>query len=185
MGQRGPVRASGDLVQLLGACLGAVEFELIPPLPILNQILQAGISFDKQVCWQPFQIDETEYEELVLTFMTAPHSPPYQCVVPPDWVCTPADWYYWTWEYRMGIPARQHRALSEESDAWQQKSVQATKEGNDQLALQYHLKFCEIGQQLVELTTPYMDRYRERRRRQRRGEAKENFPLRQKDKKKN
>lgn len=164
MGQPGAVRTSDELDRFLTDCVGIVDQELIPPLVILNQFLDAGEDVGRSHRWKPFQIDQEEYEELVLSLITTPESD-FEEAPPPDWVRTPTDWYYWCYEHRVGIPAREHRELSEASEAWRLKSIQAKEAGDEELAAQYHWKFCQIGQQLVELTEPYILRFRETRRR--------------------
>ncbi len=84
-------------------------------------------------------------------------------VPPPDWVSTSTDWYCWSWEHRVGIPARQHRELYEASEAWRLKSVRATEDGDQELAIECHLQSCVIGQQLVEVMESHVGRRRRRR----------------------
>jgi len=161
MGHPKPYTTSGSLLEFLSRCSGTIDLELIPPLPILNQTLKTGADLNESCQWQPFELDERDYEELVLALLTSPNTR-YEQVNPPDWVCTPRDWYYWCYEFRVGIPAQKHRELLEESELWSKKTRQASDEGNKELAESYHWKSIQAGQQLMDLVNPCFEKYHKR-----------------------
>ena len=65
----GTVKRQGTLVDLILDILYLMEESgVIPPLVILNQVLQSGGDsggMGPGTTWKPFQIDQSEYEELV------------------------------------------------------------------------------------------------------------------------
>ncbi len=157
MGQPKPYNTSGSLTVFLSECIGVIENKLIPPFQILNQILKSGADLNRNCQWQPFELDEQDYRELVLDLLISPASC-YEQVTPADWVSTPKDWYYWCCEYRVGIPAQKHRELLEESEMWSKKARQASEEGSKELAESYHWKSILAGQQLMDLVMPYFEK---------------------------
>lgn len=65
----------GSLVEFVLAMPHLLEFGAIPPLPVFNQLLLTGL-YDAGMSggcqWKPFQIEEEEYDELVLELLTWP-----------------------------------------------------------------------------------------------------------------
>jgi hypothetical protein len=62
----------------------------IPPLDILNQMLNRGYAI-RTAEWEPFEIDEEEYEEVVAALVQDEarqlrrYSPPSDCSTPEQW----------------------------------------------------------------------------------------------------
>jgi hypothetical protein len=69
----GSIKRQGTLVDLVLDILYLMEESgVIPPLVVLNQVLQSGGDsggMGPGSTWKPFQIDETEYEELVQSLL--------------------------------------------------------------------------------------------------------------------
>jgi hypothetical protein len=137
---------------------------LIPPLTLVNEKLASGKDFsgDDGHTWDPFQISEDEWREVVTTLQQLPDRH-YAVVEPPTWVTTLAEWDIWIQEVRLGVPSDQHRPLDAKYRYWEKKRDDAQQQGDQARVLEYHVKTIKAGQKLVDLTTPYLDRYREKR----------------------
>jgi hypothetical protein len=67
----GQVEVSGTLVEffLSGACSVIVYFRVVPPIAVLNNFLASGIN-EKGMGgawkWEPFNVTEIEYNDLLL-----------------------------------------------------------------------------------------------------------------------
>lgn len=80
--------------------------------------------------WEPFAIDEVEYDELVEALAVHGFEPlPGE---PPAWVQSEADWRIWEDELRSGVPSEEHRRLRARADeahaAWQRSWDEAVEE---------------------------------------------------------
>src|SRR5438874_11832738 len=121
----GQVEVSGTLVEffLSGACSVVVYFRVVPPRAMLNNFLKTGASeqgMGGARKWEPFELTETEYNELVPALVTAvpPHG--YRAIHHlsgvPGWVSDQSDLLAWLFY----VPEQLHLALSSE-----RKMVQA------------------------------------------------------------
>jgi hypothetical protein len=68
-------------------------YKRIPPLKILNQALLHGAS-PREAEWAPFEIDSSEYAELVEALCRI-ESERFQMTAPPDSIQTFFDWSAW------------------------------------------------------------------------------------------
>lgn len=142
-----------------------LNFGLVPPLQIFNEIFKNGFEdagMSGGCKWEPFEIDQNEYEEIVKALFAMPQAN-YRLIAPPNWVRNSDDWQMWCQEYEMEIPHETFYRLSMEDNKWSNLKRQAEESGNKDLALEYHLKGLETGVQLVEFITPYINKYRERK----------------------
>jgi hypothetical protein len=142
-----------------------LNYGLVPPLHILNEIFKTGFEdagMSGGCKWEPFKIDQNEYEEIVKTLFAVSQKS-YSLIEPPEWVKNPEDWHIWCQEYEMAIPHETFYRLSMEDKKWSKLKRQAEESGNNDLAIEYHLKGLETGEQLVEFITPYIEKYRERK----------------------
>ena len=114
---------------------------LIPPLVLVNEKLASGKDFsgDDGHTWDPFQITEDEWHEVVTTLQQLPDQQ-YAFIEPPTWVTTLAEWDIWKQEVRLGVPSDQHRPLDTEHRYWEKKRDEAHQQGDQAQVLEYHLK---------------------------------------------
>lgn len=104
----------------------------VPPRVVLNSLfrtgsMDAGMSGGSQ--WEPFEIDEPEYNELVAALADHGYEPlPAE---PPGWVAGTTDWRIWQDELRDGVPSKEHRRLQARVDeanaAWRQSWKEAVE----------------------------------------------------------
>ena len=109
--------------------------------------------------WEPFSINDREYEELVEKLRT--HGMRY--VEPPAWVLTRDEWHVWKFEFEVGIPADEHYRLLQEDKKWAELKKQARDEGDEEKTLEYHLKGLESGKRLALFTDPFIRGYHARK----------------------
>ena len=104
----------------------------VPPRAVLNSLFRAG-SLDAGMSggarWEPFEIDEVAYDELVQALAEHGFEPlPDE---PPAWVEHRADWRIWEDELRSGVPSEEHRRLQarvdEANSAWRRSWDEAVE----------------------------------------------------------
>jgi hypothetical protein len=93
----------------------------VPPRAVLNNLFRVG-SFDAGMSgglqWEPFEIDESEYQQLNAGLVEDGYDPlPRQA---PAWVQELADWRIWEDELRSGISSDEHRRLRRLADQAQE-----------------------------------------------------------------
>ncbi len=120
----------------------------IPPKIVLNDILRTGIDdagMSGGVKWEPFQLSEEEYlkvrdalEERGLVF-----------VEPPGWVKSKSDWHIWEMEVDHGIPADEHRRLSEPCEKLEKEMERAVRENRKGDANLLHMQYLEVANELA------------------------------------
>ena len=104
----------------------------VPPRAVLNSLFRAG-SLDAGMSggarWEPFEIDELAYDELVKAL--AEHGFGPLPAEPPAWVKGRADWRIWEDELRSGVPSEEHRRLQTRADeanaAWRRSWDEAVE----------------------------------------------------------
>jgi hypothetical protein len=104
----------------------------VPPRAVLNSLFRTGslgLGMSGGARWEPFEIDESEYEELVAALAEHGYEPlPAE---PPGWVAGRTDWRIWEDELRTGIPSEEHRRLQARADeadvAWRQSWKEAVE----------------------------------------------------------
>ena len=97
----------GSLVEFLFTIPSLLDWDVLPPLSILNEILLSGIKdagMSGGCQWKPFQLEPDEYEELVLELLTLPGKTFYR-EEPPEQINTYKDWWRWMRERRATPPA--------------------------------------------------------------------------------
>jgi hypothetical protein len=124
----------GTLADFLESVPTVLQFGVIPPLHVLNNLLQRG-SIDAGMSgacrWEPLLVDTTNWSELRAALETGDR---YEYVEPPSWVQTYDDWQVWLLELRHGVPAEEHRSLLEHDAALARQLEQAMANGDDDLA---------------------------------------------------
>ena len=155
------VQERGSLLQFVLALPYLFAFRLIPPIRVLNEIFRKGEDLHGMSggCqWEPFEIAPREYDELVEA-LRAGHEADYRLVEPPEWITSRVDWHIWTMEYEMEVPHEEFSELWHEEDKWTRLKTRASQAGDDELAMDYHIKSVEAGTKLAEFLEPYMVAY--------------------------
>ena len=125
----------GTLSDFLETVPTVLQFGVIPPLHVLNDLLQRG-SIDAGMSgacrWEPLVVDSTDWSKLRAALETKAGQ--YEYIEPPSWVPTYDDWQVWLLELRHGVPAEEHRSLLEQDAALARQLEQAMANGDDDLA---------------------------------------------------
>jgi hypothetical protein len=125
----------GTLSDFLETVPTVLQFGVIPPLHVLNDLLQRG-SIDAGMSgacrWEPLGVDSTDWSELRTALETGPGQ--YEYIEPLVWVQTYDDWQVWLLELRHGVPAEEHRSLLEQDAVLARQLEQAMANGDDDLA---------------------------------------------------
>lgn len=128
------VSVEGTLTNLIESIPTVLQFGVIPPLHVLNDVLQRG-SIDAGMSgscrWEPLEVDATDWSELRTALETGDR---YEYVEPPSWVLSFEDWQVWLLELRHGVPAEEHRLLLEQDTVLARALEQAEADGDDDLA---------------------------------------------------
>jgi hypothetical protein len=132
-----------DLLHAIPYCLST----FIPPLHVLNNTFaegekDAGMSGGCQ--WEPFQLTEAEYAEL----RTELQNRGFQEAAPPPWVETFEDWKIWELERTHGIPADEHKRLSNQCARLQEDMRSAQEQGRGKEAAGLWIKLLRAGRKL-------------------------------------
>jgi hypothetical protein len=159
------MQEQGNLLQFVLDIPYLFAFGLVPPIQVLNDIFMGGGDLHGMSggCqWEPFAIEPQEYDELAHALQAVPGSS-YRFVEPPAWVMTAREWHVWTMEHEIGIPHEEYSELNRENDEWTRLATQARDVGDEDLALEYHVKGLDAGRRLVEFMEPFMVAYRARK----------------------
>ncbi|MEN6321434.1 MAG: hypothetical protein ABFD82_22145 [Syntrophaceae bacterium] len=155
----------GDLLDLLQAIPYLLSDGLIPPLVVLNHIFQMGVydaGMSGGITWEPFEIDQTEFNELVNGFVSLKNTE-YRLVVTPDWVKTNIHWLIWKMEYLYKIPSEEHIRLWEEDEHWTRLHQEAIVIGDTKKVDEYYIKSMQAGNRLSKFLMAYIDEYRKKK----------------------
>jgi hypothetical protein len=129
------VSREGTLSDFLETVPTVLQFGVIPPLHVLNDLLQRG-SIDAGMSgacrWEPLVVDSTDWSKLRAALETKAGQ--YEYIEPPSWVQTYDEWQVWLLELRHGVPAEEHRSLLEQDAALARQLEQAMVNGDDNLA---------------------------------------------------
>ncbi|MGI9180549.1 MAG: hypothetical protein ACR2H9_08630 [Longimicrobiaceae bacterium] len=154
----GVQQREGTLVSLLESIPYLLISGLIPPRSVLDEILRRGevnAGMSGGCRWEPFELSEEEWQELVREFEAIP-SRGYQLVSSPAWIRTAGDWQLRVMEYRYGVPAAAHRRLSERVDRLEEERRRAVERKDEDLALSLHLDAAEAGEALARFLTEHL-----------------------------
>ena len=117
---------------------------IIPPIPVVNEVLQKGVSdagMSGGCKWKPLQLDAASYAKLAADLRQID----FVTMQPPDWVKTHADWQSWCAELVWGIPALESRRQSAEISELYAQHNAAIRVGDDQLAASLLLRVTELS----------------------------------------
>jgi hypothetical protein len=143
----GTHKTSGTLTELVRAIPYLLIWNLVPPLSVLNSIFsggRGGAGMSGGCRWQPFQITPDEYEELARSLDGL------ERVEVPEWVQTSSDWTIWAMHLKRGVPAEEHRRLTDESEQLARKAKEARERGEVELAEDLFVQSVQAGTRLGE-----------------------------------
>jgi hypothetical protein len=114
------------------------------------------------ITWDPFEIDQKEFDELVHGFVSL-NNAEYRLVPTPGWVKTNIHWLIWKMEYLYEIPSEEHIRLWEEDNHWSRLHKKAIEMGNTEQADEYYIKSIEAGTQLSKFFMTHIEAYRKKK----------------------
>ena len=152
-GVGGEFERQGTVADLLMAVPYLLMSRIIPPLPVTNDLLMRGrvdAGMSGGCRWDPFQLTEAEWGELVEHLKSLPDDKACEFVPPADWVENIDDWQVWIMIFRHGFPA-QYRELEREARMLESARKKAVQDGNQELTLELHLRVIEVGNRIAEM----------------------------------
>jgi hypothetical protein len=146
-------RQSGTPVDLLRAIPYLLAMGLLPPLPVVNDILargemDAGMSGGAR--WEPFALGPDEWADV----KQALEDDGVQSPAVPDWVQTMGDWPIWVMERRFGVPADQHRQLADRAEKL--RSEREAARDDESRYLELHVAASRAEEELAQFVSQYI-----------------------------
>ncbi len=155
----GIAKKTGTLKELLENIPYLMIHKIIPPLKVINYILQTG-KYDAGMSggctWEPFQINNEEYEELTKSLIASDKK--YTKDEPPDWVENYSEWHIWIMERLYDVPAEEHLRLTKEYSRLEKLRKEAHENGDSTLTIDLHLKAIQAGNELSEYFMKHLKR---------------------------
>lgn len=133
------------------------ETRLLPPLHIINDVLNAGIMDLGSIggCkWEPFQIEEKDFIDILKKLGTI-NDAIYKFVVPPDWVKNFSDWSIWRMEHCFGVPSGENRKLHNEYMKIENALQKAYNQNSHKLVFKNFRKLQKIENKITKLILKY------------------------------
>ena len=131
---------------------------VIPPLKIINEIFSIGINdagMSGGCKWEPFQIDENDFEELVAQLLS--DDPKYfRWIEPAEWVKTYDDWTAWKFELIHGGPSQEYRKLWSELKATSKAHIDAGKRGDEETEKKLYEKYKGVERKFTDFMNQYL-----------------------------
>ena len=158
--ESGVLMARGSLSEMLTEMPYLLTHKIIPPLHVLNEVLGSGLieaGANGGGSWEPFQIDEDEYDALVAELL-AIEDAGLRPVAPPAWVKSRADWNIWLMEVVYSVPVNEHRAMLEKMIELERASTAAYARGDKEAAQTLQTQALKASSALTEWLTSYVDR---------------------------
>lgn len=143
----------GTLGDLLFSVPYLLSARLVPPLPVVNDLLETGGSdagMSGGCTWEPFSITESEWNELVHELAARGSDDACAFVEPPEWVRTVADWSAWIMIFKYGYP-EELRHIERECRELERARDQARNAGNVELAEELDARVTEADERLAQL----------------------------------
>ena len=159
-GMGGECPEQGTVADLLSEIPYLLTARIIPPLHVVNDLLAKGVEnagMSGGCEWEPFQISESEWEELASQLKSMPDDEACEFVQPPDWVETVDDWQAWIMIHKYGLPEK-FRVVEREVRELEHARKKALNEGNEELVLELHLRVIEAGERLSQLVMDHRDK---------------------------
>jgi hypothetical protein len=145
---------SGTPVDLLRHIPYLLAMQLLPPLVVVNDLLSRGevdAGMSGGARWTPFSLDEEEWREIA-DILKAEDRVVDEAV--PEWAQSMADWPIWVMERRFGVPADEHRRLSDRAEVLRVQRDAAREDQERYLEL--HVAFVRAEEELGEFITRYI-----------------------------
>jgi hypothetical protein len=146
-------------------------FGYVPPCNVVNAVLAVGISdagMSGGCKWKPFQISSKEYEEVIVALRASDPTARGKAIVfadVPNYVDSKHEWIAWVMYTEAGIPYAEHLRLLENERALYRRDQEEAQGINRELSESIHMQWYRAGTALMEFTRPYLEAYRERKRR--------------------
>ena len=157
-GMGGEFPKQGTVADLLSEIPYLLTARIIPPLHVVNDLLAKGVDdagMSGGCEWDPFQITQSEWEELVEHLKSLPEA--CEFVQPPDWVESVEDWQAWIMIHKYGFP-EEFRVVEREVRDLEHARKKALSEGNEELVLELHLRVIEADEKLSQLVMDHRDK---------------------------
>jgi hypothetical protein len=148
----GETPAQGTVAQLLLDIPYLIVGGLIPPLPVLNEVLDSGIAdagMSGGCRWEPFRLSESEFAELVAELSTrgGKRGETLRFDAPPAWVDTQRSWGVWL-AYRLhSIPVDENLRLSWAMQQVTESMQRAAKEGDEVSRVEHLVELSRLAGQ--------------------------------------
>lgn len=142
-----------DLLKDMPYVLG----QFIPPLIVLNRILESGVmdaGMSGGCRWEPFNLDAAEYDELAEGL----RQEGLKVVETPEWVRTYTYWKIWELEQIAGVPSSEHKRLNDIHDRLEEELRVALKEGRQEDADRLQLELFDSSNKLAEFVNSHIKR---------------------------
>ena len=159
-GTGGEFPERGTVADLLLEIPYLLTARIIPPLHVINDLLAKGLDdagMSGGCEWEPFQIVESEWEDLASHLKSLPDDEACEFVQPPDWVESVDDWRAWIMIHKYGMP-EEFRLVEREVRELEHARTKALNEGNEDLVLELHLRVIEAGNRLSQLVMDHRDK---------------------------
>jgi hypothetical protein len=159
----GTFKRSGSLRDLVLSIPYLRMCGLTPPLNVLNEVFRSGLvdsGMSGGCQWRPFEIAQNEYEEL-LESLADPGST-VKTVDVPNWVQTRSDWSIWVMEHVRGVPAAEHRRLTQEYEDLERQRKAAMDSGDSELAEALFVEVVRAGAKLGDFVKSHIDKREDR-----------------------
>lgn len=130
-----PQPVEGTLLEFLFAIPNLLHGGVMPPLRVLNHLLNQGmlIAPEGGCRWEPVKLTQTEYMDVVAEFNALSETAVHAWDAP-AWVETYSDWSILLAEKLFDVPADQHLSLHKAFEALVQERDEAMAKGDNDAA---------------------------------------------------
>jgi hypothetical protein len=150
----GEVKKPVTVVGLVREIPYLIQSGFLPSRKVLNDIFSRGINdagMSGGCEWEPFQITEEGFSELV-NKATDINGSKVSYSVPPDWVEDIEDFQIWIFDMKHGVPWEKHKQLKDAYNEAKRKTADAKSEQEKE---ECFVKEIEAGNELED----YIDEY--------------------------
>jgi hypothetical protein len=149
----------GTVADLLESIPYLLSMGVIPPLPVVNDVLRGGISdagMSGGCRWDPVEIDAREWDNVRAALEAG--GKPYRYIPPPEWVESHEDWHVWLFEHVYGVPADEHRRLQRQDTELKQAIEQALAENDEERVAELHVQRVRVNEEISRLVMTHIRR---------------------------
>jgi len=148
----GETAVRGTVVQLLLDIPYLIVGGLIPPLPVLNEVIDRGIAdagMSGGCRWEPFRLSEPEFAEIVAELSTrgGKRGETLRFDAPPAWVGTQRSWGVWLAHRLHSIPVDENLRLSQAMQKVTESMELAAKEGDEASRVKHLVELSRLARQ--------------------------------------